>query len=232
MKSICRAARLRSVGRAVGFRAGNRCDTRGERGDGRDSAHGGRRGRGFRPARLRRSVGRAADHALPTAASSWDFTAYDFLDGAAPDTVNPSLWRHARLLALAGLFRVHERVYQVRGFDVSNMTIIVGDTGLDPGRSADQRRNRDARRLHWRDARWAISPVRAVIYTHSHADHFGGVRGVVEGADVAAGRVQIIAPEGFHGARGQRKRDRRQRHGPAGDLPVRRRACGRARKAR
>jgi alkyl sulfatase BDS1-like metallo-beta-lactamase superfamily hydrolase len=65
----------------------------------------------------------------------WDFRAYDFLHGDAPETVNPSLWRHAGLLTRAGLFRVTDRVYQVRGFDVSNMTIIVGDTGfiiIDP----------------------------------------------------------------------------------------------------
>src|SRR5512145_940572 len=60
----------------------------------------------------------------------WDFSVYNFLGGQTPETVNPSLWRHAQLLARAGLFQVRERVYQVRGFDVSNMTIIVGDTGL------------------------------------------------------------------------------------------------------
>ncbi len=71
---------------------------------------------------------------------AWDFSAYNFLQGEAPDTVNPSLWRHAQLLARAGLFRVTDRVYQIRGFDVSNMTIIVGDTGLiiiDPLASAE-----------------------------------------------------------------------------------------------
>ena len=60
----------------------------------------------------------------------WDFTAYNFLTPDVPETVNPSLWRQARLLARAGLFQVSDRVYQVRGFDVSNMTIVVGDTGL------------------------------------------------------------------------------------------------------
>ena len=61
---------------------------------------------------------------------AWDFTAYNFLTPQVPETVNPSLWRQARLLARAGLFRVSDRVYQVRGFDISNMTIVVGDTGL------------------------------------------------------------------------------------------------------
>lgn len=126
----------------------------------------------------------------------WDFTAYDYLRGDPPDTVNPSLWRHARLLALSGLFRVSDRVYQVRGFDISNMTIIVGDTGLilvDPLTSSEAA----AAALALARRTVGDRPVRAVIYTHSHADHFGGVRGVVDAADVAAGRVEIIAPEGF-----------------------------------
>jgi len=127
---------------------------------------------------------------------AWDFASFDYLRGDAPETVNPSLWRHARLLALHGLFQVSERVYQVRGFDVSNMTIIVGDTGLilvDPLTTAEPA----AAALALARRTLGDKPVRAVIYTHSHADHFGGVRGVVEGADVAAGRVDIIAPEGF-----------------------------------
>jgi alkyl sulfatase BDS1-like metallo-beta-lactamase superfamily hydrolase len=126
----------------------------------------------------------------------WDFAAYDFLRGPAPDTVNPSLWRHAGLIVRHGLFQVHERIYQVRGFDVSNMTIIVGDAGLivvDPLTSVEvaEAGLALARRT------LGNKPVVAVIYTHSHADHFAGVRGVVDGADVAAGRVAIIAPEGF-----------------------------------
>jgi len=134
---------------------------------------------------------RAADGALV-----WDFAAYDFLQGDAPETVNPSLWRHARLIAHAGLFQVSDRVYQVRGFDVSNMTIVVGDTGLI---IIDPLTSRETAAAALQLARRAVGgrPVVAVIYTHSHADHFGGVRGVVDSADVAAGRVQIIAPEGF-----------------------------------
>lgn len=126
----------------------------------------------------------------------WDFNAYNFLTPDVPETVNPSLWRQARLLARAGLFQVSDRVYQVRGFDVSNMTIVVGDTGLiiiDPLTSIEVASAALAL------ARRTIGdrPVRAVIYTHSHVDHFGGVRGVVDSAEVAAGNVQIIAPEGF-----------------------------------
>lgn len=127
---------------------------------------------------------------------AWDFTAYDFLQGDAPETVNPSLWRHARLITLAGLFRVADRVHQVRGFDVSNMTIVRGDTGLiviDPLTSVETA----AAALTLARRTLGDLPVRAVIYTHSHVDHFGGVRGVVDAADVAAGRVAIIAPEGF-----------------------------------
>ncbi len=122
----------------------------------------------------------------------WDFTAYDFLHGDAPDTVNPSLWRHAQLLARAGLFRVTDRVYQIRGFDVSNMTIVVGDTGLiivDPLSSAETA----AAGLALARRTLGDKPVVAVIYTHSHLDHFGGVRGVVPNP---AG-VEIIAPDHF-----------------------------------
>jgi alkyl sulfatase BDS1-like metallo-beta-lactamase superfamily hydrolase len=124
----------------------------------------------------------------------WDFSAYNFLQGPAPETVNPSLWRHAGLLVRAGLFQVRERVYQVRGFDVSNMTIVVGNSGLivvDPLTSAETAQAALAL------ARRTIGnlPVRAVIYTHSHVDHFGGVRGVVPAGQEAG--VEIIAPEGF-----------------------------------
>jgi len=120
----------------------------------------------------------------------WDFTAYEFLQGEAPPTVNPSLWRHARLVARAGLFRVAERVYQVRGFDAANMTIIVGDSGLiliDPLTSMETAHAALAlARRHLGD-----KPVRALIYTHSHVDHFGGSRGVYEEG------AEVLAPEGF-----------------------------------
>jgi alkyl sulfatase BDS1-like metallo-beta-lactamase superfamily hydrolase len=129
-------------------------------------------------------------------APAWSFAAYDFVEGGAPASVNPSLWRHAKLLARHGLFRAHERIYQVRGFDVSNMSIIVGAKGLilvDPLTSVE------AAQAALALARRSLGekPVVAVIYTHSHADHFAGVKGVVDAKDVAAGRVRIIAPENF-----------------------------------
>jgi linear primary-alkylsulfatase len=127
----------------------------------------------------------------------WNLAGYKFLDGdRAPDSVNASLWRQAQLNQIHGLFKVTERVYQVRGFDMSNLTIIEGDTGLiliDPLISAQTAKAAlDLYRQH-RPAK----PVVAVIYSHSHADHFGGVRGIVDEADVKSGKVKILAPSGF-----------------------------------
>jgi alkyl sulfatase BDS1-like metallo-beta-lactamase superfamily hydrolase len=114
----------------------------------------------------------------------------------APDTVNPSLWRQARLNMNNGLFQVTDRIYQVRGFDISNMTIIEGSRGIiviDPLVSTEVARA--ALELYWQHR--GRKPVTAVIYTHTHVDHFGGVRGVVDEADVRAGNVAIIAPDRF-----------------------------------
>ena len=125
-----------------------------------------------------------------------DLSAYAFLDGPAPATANPSLWRQAQLLTRHGLFEVAEGVYQVRGFDISVISFIRGRTGwivVDPLTTAEPAAAALALvRRHVADV-----PVVAVIYSHSHADHFGGVRGVVDGADVEAGRVRVIAPAGF-----------------------------------
>lgn len=127
----------------------------------------------------------------------WTLRGYEFLDREdAPDTVHPGLWRHARLNRISGLFQVAEGMYQLRGMDLANMTILEGDSGLiviDPLMSAETARAALDLYLRHRPAR----PVVAVIYTHSHVDHFGGVRGVVDEADVLAGRVQVIAPAGF-----------------------------------
>ncbi|HKA62444.1 MAG TPA: alkyl sulfatase dimerization domain-containing protein [Methylomirabilota bacterium] len=127
----------------------------------------------------------------------WNLSEYAFLEEAeAPPTVNPSLWRQARLNMHHGLFQVTDRVYQIRGFDISNMTIIEGDRGLiviDPLLSTEvARAGLDLYCAH-RGGR----PVTAIVYTHSHTDHYGGVRGVVDEAEVRAGRVPVIAPEGF-----------------------------------
>lgn len=127
----------------------------------------------------------------------WNLGEYAFLDGElAPATVNPSLWRMARLNMANGLFKVTERLYQLRGFDISNMTVIEGDSGLiliDPLTTAEV--SRAALELY--HAHRPKKPVVAVIYTHSHIDHYGGVRGVVDEADVKAGKAAVIAPAGF-----------------------------------
>lgn len=127
----------------------------------------------------------------------WNLGEYAFIDGElAPATVNPSLWRIARLNLANGLFKVTERLYQLRGFDIANMTVIEGASGLiviDPLTTAEVAK---AALEHY-GAHRPKKPVVAVIYTHSHIDHYGGVRGVVDEADVKAGKVEVIAPVGF-----------------------------------
>ena len=127
----------------------------------------------------------------------WNMKPYDFLkQNEAADSVNPSLWRQAQLNAIHGLFKVTERVYQVRGFDISNMTIIEGDTSLiiiDTLFTAETARAALALYYQHRPNK----PVGTVIYSHSHADHYGGVKGVTSEADVTAGTVQVLAPAGF-----------------------------------
>ena len=126
----------------------------------------------------------------------WNLGSYDFVAGAAPETVNPSLWRHIGLLRRHGLFKVAEGVWQVRGFDVSNMTVVRGTTGwilIDPLTNKETA----AAALELVNQQLGPRPVSAVIYSHSHADHFGGVRGVASEADVVAGKVAIIAPAQF-----------------------------------
>ncbi|MEV6104037.1 alkyl sulfatase dimerization domain-containing protein [Streptomyces sp. NPDC051940] len=126
----------------------------------------------------------------------WDNERWSFLEEDCPDTANPSLWRQGRLNALDGLFEVVPGVYQIRGFDVSQMTIVEGDTGvivIDPLVSAECAAAGLALYREHRGDR----PVTGVVYSHSHTDHFGGVLGVTTRADVAAGRVAVIAPAGF-----------------------------------
>ena len=127
----------------------------------------------------------------------WNLAFYDFLAAEAPpDTVNPSLWRIARLNMAHGLFQVADGVYQVRGFDLANMTIIEGDSGviiIDPLTVAETARAALALYCRERGER----PVRAVIYSHSHVDHYGGVKGVASDAAVQAGEIAVLAPDGF-----------------------------------
>src|SRR5688572_3021937 len=126
----------------------------------------------------------------------WESDSYAFLTGEAPATVNPSLWRQSTLVAKQGLFEVVEGIYQVRGLDLSNMTIVEGDSGvivIDPLVSTETAAAALALYRRHRGDR----PVTAVIYTHSHVDHFGGVLGVTTQADVDAGTVVVIAPEHF-----------------------------------
>jgi len=127
----------------------------------------------------------------------WSLRDYAFLaQEEAPPTVNPSLWRQARLNMENGLFQVADRIYQIRGFDISNMTLIEGDRGvivIDPLISTEVARAGLDLYYQHRGQR----PVVAVIYSHSHTDHYGGVRGVVEEAAVTAGDVAVIAPDRF-----------------------------------
>jgi len=126
----------------------------------------------------------------------WDLGTYAFLKQAVPPSANPSLWRISQLNMTNGLFKVTDRIYQIRGFDLSNMTIVEGDTGLiviDPLITTETAKA--ALDLYYQHR--PHKPVVAVIYTHSHVDHYGGVKGVISEADVASGKVHIYAPEGF-----------------------------------
>ncbi|WP_416413632.1 alkyl/aryl-sulfatase [Pantoea sp. App145] len=128
----------------------------------------------------------------------WDPGQYAFIKEGekSPDTVNPSLWRQSQLINISGLFQVTDGVYQIRNLDLSNMTIIEGDksiTVIDPLVSAETAKV--GMDLYYKHR--GKKPVVAVIYTHSHVDHYGGVRGVVDEADVKSGKVKIYAPAGF-----------------------------------
>jgi alkyl sulfatase BDS1-like metallo-beta-lactamase superfamily hydrolase len=126
----------------------------------------------------------------------WDNDIYSFLGGDAPTSVHPSLWRQSTLAAKQGLYEVVEGIYQVRGFDLSNISFIEGDTGIiviDPLVCTETA----AAALALYRGHRGDRPVVAVIYTHSHVDHFGGVLGVTSQADVDSGKVALLAPEGF-----------------------------------
>ena len=126
----------------------------------------------------------------------FDLNSYDFLAGPAPESVNPSLWRHARILTQHGLYRLSDRIYQVRGFDLSIVTFIDSGDGwivVDPLTVVESAQKAKA----LVDATLGPRPIRALIYSHSHADHFGGALGMVTQEAVDRGEVAVLAPEGF-----------------------------------
>jgi len=126
----------------------------------------------------------------------WDLRSYDFLDGEVPDTAHPNLWRQGQLGRIAGLFELAPGLYQLRGFDLSNMHVIEGEEGIvvvDPLISTECAAAALALYREQRGER----PVTGLLYTHSHVDHFGGAKGVVDPEEVEAGRVPVLAPAGF-----------------------------------
>lgn len=127
---------------------------------------------------------------------AWEVGQFDFVKDAAPDTVNPSLWRQGKLNSIHGLFKVQEGIYQLRGYDLAQMTLIAGKTGwivIDPLTTPAPAKAA----LALANETLGPRPVQAVIFTHSHGDHFGGVSGVISPQELQYGKVQIIAPHGF-----------------------------------
>ncbi|OLT84024.1 alkyl/aryl-sulfatase [Mycobacteroides chelonae] len=126
----------------------------------------------------------------------WDNDSYGFLRDSCPASVHPSLWRQCGLNIRQGLYLVTEGIYQVRGLDISNMMLVEGERGvivIDPLVSAETA----AAALALYRSHRGDRPVTGLIYTHSHADHFGGALGVVSAEDVAAGHCPVLAPAGF-----------------------------------
>lgn len=126
----------------------------------------------------------------------WNIPQFDFLENPAPDTVNPSLWRQSRLAARHGLFEVADGIWQVRGYDLAVLSIIEGKSGwiiVDPLTTTETA----SAALALVNDTLGARPVSALIYTHSHADHFGGARGILTEAEIDADSVPVIAPIGF-----------------------------------
>ena len=126
----------------------------------------------------------------------YDYDAYQFIKGQSPDTVNPSLWRHARLNAEIGLFKVTDGIYQLRGFDVANITLIEGKTGWIVVDALTSRES-SAAAMAFARQHLGNKPVTALVFSHSHIDHFGGALGVLTPQEVAERKVPVIAPAGF-----------------------------------
>ena len=127
---------------------------------------------------------------------AWETDQFDFVKGDAPDTVNPSLWRQGKLNSIHGLFEVVPGIYQIRGYDLAQMTLIAGKTGwiiIDPLTTPAPSKAG----LALANKTLGERPVVAVLFTHSHGDHFGGVNGVTSQEDIQSGKTQIIAPHGF-----------------------------------
>jgi alkyl sulfatase BDS1-like metallo-beta-lactamase superfamily hydrolase len=140
----------------------------------------------FEPARVEDENGRTV----------WELESYEFLDDDPPATANPSLWRQARLGRIAGLFELAPGLYQLRGFDLSNMHVVEGTDGIvviDPLVSAETAAAALALYREHRGER----PVTGLIYTHSHVDHFGGAKGVVSQEEIDFRGIPVLAPEGF-----------------------------------
>jgi alkyl sulfatase BDS1-like metallo-beta-lactamase superfamily hydrolase len=132
----------------------------------------------------------------PDGEPAWDMSAYEFVQGEPPATVNPSLWRQAMLNGQHGLFEVVPGVHQVRGYDIANMTLIDGASGwivVDPLTAKETA----AAALALARRQLGDKPVSAIIFTHSHVDHFGGIEGILPADADAAARIPIIAPRGF-----------------------------------
>ena len=126
----------------------------------------------------------------------WDASAYDFIQGQAPDTVNPSLWRQAKLNNIRGLFQVDKNIYQLRGFDLANTTLIKGQSGwivVDPLTTLETTKSAMA----FAEQHLGEINLSAVIFTHSHIDHFGGVLSLINGQQAVDNGIPIIAPSGF-----------------------------------
>ncbi|MFT5575346.1 MAG: alkyl sulfatase BDS1-like metallo-beta-lactamase superfamily hydrolase [Bermanella sp.] len=132
----------------------------------------------------------------PNGVVAWEPATYNFIEGDAPASVNPSLWRQAQLNNIHGLFKVTEGVYQVRGFDLANLTLIEGELGwivVDPLTNNQTA----AAAINFAFEHLPTKPISAVLFTHSHIDHFGGVLGALNAAQTDIKNVRVIAPQGF-----------------------------------
>lgn len=128
--------------------------------------------------------------------NAWDMESYGFIDGDCPDTVNPSLWRISQLNLIHGLFEVIPGIYQIRGYDISYITFIQGQTGwicVDPITTVET--SKAAKELL--DEHFGPRPISAVLHTHGHKDHYAGVKGIISEEDVQSGKIKVYAPEHF-----------------------------------